>query len=335
MTAGTVSDVKRIKLHLPSSFTAAVAALDVGWRRFLHNSLDDIQTELQDPSRNDAARTPLLDAVFTRALPTTPSEAEFDARKCAGLMHADALIAASTGWSRDGTVESTVLLPPRGVPILLARSHLACSAARLFQYLVVDLPTTCHEWNDAMYHSSVLQGFGRDRRLSTIISSGQPLWDREDVFLQLFDEAPSGTLHELSTGVGTERVGLNASGRARRPGRLVRSRMPFACKRIAPRPDGTCDYITVWQYDPAGALSALLPCAVMASILKRNLVHEHLKLAAIFGGGGQPGGPRTTKDHDKDHTACRLMLALAAVLLPLLLLLLLPARGPRAAARRG
>ena len=205
------------------------------------------------------------------------------------LFHAH--LAHSSPWQpANGSkhVESKVVFGD-GVPLLFARTSVDCSAAKLFDYLVMSLSETCSEWNDAMYHSSVLaDDEARKARVTTIISDGSPVYDREDVFLQCFCELdrPAGAaLCELSSGIGMERVELNVSGKAKRPRRLVRSDMPFAAKLIEPSIDGaSCTYTTVWQYDPKGWLS-LLPSSMLANILLKNLVHEHERLREIFSGG--------------------------------------------------
>jgi hypothetical protein len=210
------------------------------------------------------------------------SEADVVSRRTAALDEFDSLLASDKWETAKGAHGIEARLLDRGdgqALVCFARSSLPCKPADLFKYLVTDLPTTCAEWNDVMYHASVLKAYER-ANVGTIISDGKPVYDREDVFLQIFAERGKA-LYELSRGIGADQVPMNASGAARRS--IVRSHMPFASKEFRETADG-CVYTTLWQYDVAGWTSALLGRRKMSEIVLQNLVHEHEKLQTIFGG---------------------------------------------------
>lgn len=207
---------------------------------------------------------------------------------------------------RDGTI-----------PVVSCVSNIACTPAELFAYLVSRLPATCHEWNDLMYHASSHPTADDACRVGTILSDGWPVRDREDCFVQIVDrreEDGREVWYELSTGLGTEHVGRNASGAARRS--HVRSNMHFASKRMAGTPQGGCEYTTVWHYDPAGWTSRLMPRALLAKIVLKNLVHEHAKLRHIFASRG-PAAPHkadtTRRDLGAFFAALALLIAAGAI----------------------
>ena len=210
------------------------------------------------------------------------SNGDIAARRAAALEEFDSLLASDKWETAKGADGIEARLLDRGdgqALVCFARSSLPCKPADLFKYLVTDLPTTCAEWNDVMYHASVLKRYDQ-ANVGTIISDAKPVYDREDVFLQIFAERGKA-LYELSRGVGADQVPMNASGAARRS--IVRSHMPFASKEFRETADG-CVYTTLWQYDVAGWLSALLGRRKMGEIVLQNLVHEHEKLQTIFGG---------------------------------------------------
>jgi len=168
----------------------------------------------------------------------------------------------------------------QNIPIIYCKSIIACPPKDLFDYLVHNISDTCHEWNDLMYHSSVLHQFETDgdnvARISNIISNGFPASDREDVYLQICCK-DKDSYYELSFGIDMDTIPLNISNKARNPNNLIRSDMHFAAKQITINMNG-CEYTTIWHYDPMGWLSKFLPRKMLGNIILKNLVHEHEKL---------------------------------------------------------
>jgi len=164
------------------------------------------------------------------------------------------------------------------IPIVYCKTIIPCQPKELFDYLVHDISDTCHEWNDLMYHSSILHQIDDIARISNIISSGYPAYDREDVYLQICDEKDMRQVfYELSFGIDADIIPLNISNKAKNPNKLVRSKMHFAAKQIILNENG-CEYITIWHYDPMGWLSKFIPRKILGNIILKNLVHEHEKL---------------------------------------------------------
>ena len=62
----------------------------------------------------------------------------------------------------------------------------------------------------------------------------------------------------------------------------VRSHMHFASKHIHPRADGGCRYDVIWQYDPRGAMSRLLPRAIGVRAVHAHMKDECLRLRGRF-----------------------------------------------------
>ena len=181
-------------------------------------------------------------------------------------------------------IDSKIIYVDNMIPIVYCKSIIQCPPKELFDYLVYNISDTCHEWNDLMYHSSILHQFETDdniiARISNIISSGNPVDDREDVYINICDK-DKDIYYELSFGIDTATIPLNISNKARNPNKLVRSDMHFAAKQITINDKG-CEYITIWHYDPMGWLSKFLPRKILGNIILKNLVHEHEKLKNIF-----------------------------------------------------
>jgi hypothetical protein len=192
----------------------------------------------------------------------------------------------STNWNDIHMVkgiESKIMYLDNMIPIVYCKSIIQCPPKELFDYLVHNISETCHEWNNLMYHSSILHQFDDMdviSRISNIISTGYPAADREDVFLHLCDK-DSETYYELSFGIDSNMIPLNISNQARNPNTLVRSDMHFAAKKITINKMG-CEYITIWHYDPMGWLSKFIPRKILGNIILKNLVHEHEKLTKIY-----------------------------------------------------
>ena len=179
-------------------------------------------------------------------------------------------------------IDSKIMYVDNMIPIVYCKSIIQCSPEALFNYLVHDISNTCHEWNDLMYHSSTLHEFEIDNniiaRISTIISNGSPVCDREDVFMHICDKTQDKKSYfELSFGIDENTIPLNISNKAINPNKLVRSDMHFAAKKITFNENG-CEYITIWHYDPMGWLSKILPRKILGNIILKNLVHEHQKI---------------------------------------------------------
>lgn len=188
----------------------------------------------------------------------------------------------STDWQINpvkGEIKNWMRHPADGsISIVRAESTIACSAKRLFDYLVTDIDQTCKEWNDVMIYSGSIKQFGEGFELSRIISEGHMVADREDVFLRCTVKQDNGSLIEVSRGFGEEvepvYTGISSY--------TQRSLMHFASKEISPIDDDSCLYQTIWHYDPAGWLSRLMPRKMLGRIILKNLIHEHQKLAEIF-----------------------------------------------------
>ncbi|GAB4405258.1 MAG: hypothetical protein OHK0039_06070 [Bacteroidia bacterium] len=177
-------------------------------------------------------------------------------------------------------IQAAILHPADGtIPIVQARSTIACPARQLFDYLVTDIDRTCREWNDVMIYSATIRDLGEGFALSRIISEGHVVADREDVFLRCTLAQEDGTYIELSQGVGTA-VEPVYTGISRY---TQRSLMHFASKEITPLSPHACHYQTIWHYDPAGWLGRLVPRKLLGSMILKNLIHEHQKLAGILG----------------------------------------------------
>ena len=164
------------------------------------------------------------------------------------------------------------------IPLVRAESILNCSASVLFDYLVTNIDDTCREWNDLMIYSGRIKSFGDGMELSRVISEGNVFADREDVFWRGVMELESGSLLELSQGVGTDLVPVYTDISTY----TQRSLLHFASKEIVPMTSGQCVYKTIWHYDPAGWLSRLVPHRWLGHFILKNLIHEHQKLAVIF-----------------------------------------------------
>lgn len=183
-----------------------------------------------------------------------------------------------------GETKSWISLPNDGsIPIVRAESVIRCSAQRLFDYLVTDIDTTCKEWNDVMIYSGKIKDYGDGFELSRIISEGYVVADREDVFIRSTLALDNGNLLELSVGLGEEEVPVYKEISSY----TQRSLMHFASKEICPIDSGACLYKTIWHYDPAGWLRKVIPRKILGNMILKNLIHEHKKLAAIFGQEGE------------------------------------------------
>jgi len=179
----------------------------------------------------------------------------------------------------DARIESKMMLCTDGrFPVVQATSTVHSSASELFDYLVHRLPETCHEWNDVMYYAHTLHRFNKWAQIGTVISDGKPIADREDLFLQIFDQKDDGTLYEMS--IGFDQQQMPSTGNARRS--AVRSKLHFCSKKMIPIAEDRCLYRTLWHYDPAGWASRLIPHKIFGKIVLKNLVHEHQRIHAIF-----------------------------------------------------
>lgn len=183
-----------------------------------------------------------------------------------------------------GEIKNWISHPKDGsISIVRAESVIGCSARRLFDYLVTDIDTTCKEWNDVMIYSGKIVDYGDGFELSRVISEGYVVADREDVFIRSTLALENGNLLELSVGLGEEAVPVYKEISSY----TQRSLMHFASKEICPIDHNTCLYKTIWHYDPAGWLSRLIPRKILGNMILKNLVHEHKKLAEIFGREGE------------------------------------------------
>jgi len=179
----------------------------------------------------------------------------------------------------DSEIESKIMFRADGLfPVVYAKSEIACSSEKLFDYLVYQLSSTCHEWNDVMYYSEVLHRFNDWALIGAGLNNGKPIADREDMFLQIVDKLENQTLMEMSVGFDESQIPL--TGKAKRS--VVRGKMYFCSKTIKSTDNSSCEYVTVWHYDPAGWASKLLPKRMLGNIVLKNLVHEHQQLRKIF-----------------------------------------------------
>jgi hypothetical protein len=64
---------------------------------------------------------------------------------------------------------------------------------------------------------------------------------------------------------------------------MIRSAMHLATKRMAPRPDGGCDYAALWHYDLRGLLGRAMPRRALARAVGNDLAGELVRLRARFG----------------------------------------------------
>ena len=69
-------------------------------------------------------------------------------------------------------IDSKIMFVDNSIPIVYCKSIISCPPKKLFDYLVHNISDTCHEWNDLMYHSSILHQFKSNKiaRISNIIN---------------------------------------------------------------------------------------------------------------------------------------------------------------------
>jgi len=187
--------------------------------------------------------------------------------------------------SMNDSLDCKILFVPDKVAVVYCKSQISCSGKKLFDYLVHNLPNTYSEWDDIMYYAGTIHEYDLNNnnitaRISNIISYGNPVWDREDVFLQICEEKDD-TYYELCSNIDIINTPLNISGKAKRPNKLIHSYMHFAAKKII-ETDSGCEFITIWHYDPVGLISKLLPKKMLAKIILKNLVYEYEKIQNIF-----------------------------------------------------
>jgi len=176
-------------------------------------------------------------------------------------------------------IKSWINHPADGkISIVRAESEINCPARTLFDYLVTDIDKTCKEWNDVMIYSGSIKDYGDGFELSRIISEGNVVADREDVFIRCTGTLENGNIYEVSKGFGEDVEPVHTAISKY----TQRSIMYFASKEICPIDEEKCLYKTIWHYDPAGWLSKLMPRKMLGKAILKNLVHEHQKLAGIF-----------------------------------------------------
>jgi hypothetical protein len=176
-------------------------------------------------------------------------------------------------------IGSWVMYPKDGsITIVRAESKVKCAAKVLFDYLVTDIDKTCKEWNDVMLYSGIVKKYNETTEISRIISEGNIVADREDVFIRCVKRGENGTLYEFSKGFDETFIPIDTSISKY----TVRSQMHFASKEIVPINANECWYKTIWHYDPAGRLSQFFPKKWLGDMILKNLIHEHQKLANIF-----------------------------------------------------
>ena len=130
--------------------------------------------------------------------------------------------------SIDG-IKSWILHPSDGtISMVRAESVIQCNCQELFDFLITDIDKTCHQWNNVMYYSGSIKNYGDGFELSRIISEGNVVADREDVFLRYSGQLEDGSLFEVSKGYG-EDVEPIAKHIAKY---MVRSDMHFASKEV-------------------------------------------------------------------------------------------------------
>jgi len=168
-------------------------------------------------------------------------------------------------------IDSKIMSQNSLIPIVYCKSIIRCPPKELFDYLVHNISSTLHEFKT---DDNIIA------KVSTIISTGYPANDREDVYINICDKNED-SYFELSFGIDENIFPLNVSNKAINPNKLVRSDMHFAAKKITFHEEG-CEYITIWHYDPMGWLSKFIPRKILGNIILKNLVHEHEKLHMIF-----------------------------------------------------
>lgn len=173
-----------------------------------------------------------------------------------------------TDWktsSAPPNVEALVLdTPELAYPIVRCRVLLGCQPHVLHAFLVTDVTHTLKEWSRDIDECSELERVSDSERI-LLIRTRAPvplIAAREDVFYQ-HECQLEGACIEVSQVIDRPEP-LPAKG-------SVRSEMHFASKRIVPHEKG-CHYDVMWQYDPSGWMTKLLPIRVVL-----HSIHDHLK----------------------------------------------------------
>lgn len=162
-------------------------------------------------------------------------------------------------------VEAYVLNTPElAYPIVRCRVVLGCRPELLNAFLVTDVTRTLKEWSRDIDECSELERISESERI-LLVRTHAPvplIAAREDVFYQL-EYRLDGAFIEVSQVV-------DRSDPAPAKG-SVRSVMHFASKRMTPHEKG-CQYDVMWQYDPSGWMTKLLPTSIVL-----HSIHDHLK----------------------------------------------------------
>lgn len=167
--------------------------------------------------------------------------------------------------------------PELPYPVVRCTTELSCPAAVLMAFLVDDVTRTLPSWSRDIDTCVEIKRLSADERVLLVrTTSPIPLVAaREDLFYVLRGQDEDGAFFEVSE--VTDEVSVPVARGA------VRSRMHFASKHIHPRSSGGCRYELMWQYDPMGSMSRLLPRSVGVSAVHAHMKDECCRLRDRFG----------------------------------------------------
>ncbi len=162
-------------------------------------------------------------------------------------------------------------------PVVRCVTSLSCSAEVLMTFLVDEITRTLPSWSRDIDACEEIQRLSPDERVVLVrTTSPIPLVAaREDLFYVHRGQDPDGALYEVSEVTDEVRVPV-ARG-------AVRSRMYFASKHIHPRTDGGCRYDVIWQYDPMGSMSRVMPRSIGVHAVHAHMKDECRRLRERFG----------------------------------------------------
>ena len=161
-------------------------------------------------------------------------------------------------------------------PAVRCVTDLACPADELMRFLVDHVTETLPRWSRDIVACEELERLAADERI-LLVRTRSPVpfvAAREDLFYVHRGQDEDGAFFEVSE--------LCEHPTPVTPG-AVRSHMHFASKHIHPRAEG-CRYEVVWQYDPMGWLSRLLPRSVGVAAVHDHMKDECRRLREHFGG---------------------------------------------------
>jgi hypothetical protein len=164
-------------------------------------------------------------------------------------------------------------------PVVRSVAALGCSVAELMAFLVDEITDTLPTWSRDIQACEEIERLGADERVLLVRTAAPvPLVAaREDLFYVHRGDDGDGSSYEVSEVIEQSAVPIA-------PG-AVRSRMHFAAKHVHPRAGGGCRYDVMWQYDPMGWLSRVLPRAVCVASVHDHMKDECRRLQARFGQG--------------------------------------------------